>query len=129
MLVDSLFDEYISARDVIDKIRTYPRCSEAVRTTALEIAQTWPNLDLRNWEAWQALRVAGRHPDFYRAYLRRMENLCRLYPDRGDYLVTLGIAQYRLTNYESANNTLGCQKRRSRIRPWKYPPRASPISR
>ena len=39
------------------------------------------------------MRDLGGHPDYYRAYLRRMENLCRLYPDRGDYLVTLGAAR------------------------------------
>jgi WD40 repeat protein len=103
LLVDWLFDEHVSAQEVLERIRTYPHLNEEVRQAALGIAHSRPeNPELLNWEAWQAVRSAGRSVDYYRIYLRRLQNLCRAYPDRGDFLTTLGVAQYRLEKFTSA---------------------------
>ena len=42
----------------------------------------------------------------YRRGLRLAEVACRLEPDNGFYLNTLGVAQYRMHQYENAQSTL-----------------------
>jgi eukaryotic-like serine/threonine-protein kinase len=107
LLVDWLFDEHVTTKEVLTRIRAYPNLSEEARETALRIAQSrGENPELLNWEAWQAVRLPGRNIDYYRTYLRRSQALCRAYPDRGEYRVTLGVAQYRLEDYRSALDTL-----------------------
>jgi WD40 repeat protein/tRNA A-37 threonylcarbamoyl transferase component Bud32 len=112
LFVDWLFDEHSDAKEVLERIVAYPRCSEAVREAALEAARSrLANPELVYWEGWQAVRAAGRHDDYYRAHLRRLESLCRLFPQRSDYFTTLGVAQYRLRLYDKALETLDAAER------------------
>jgi tetratricopeptide (TPR) repeat protein len=50
-------------------------------------------------------------PAAYRLALRQAEAACRLVPNHGDFLNTLGLAQYRLGQYEQAAGTLTRAKR------------------
>ncbi|MBI3466590.1 MAG: protein kinase [Planctomycetes bacterium] len=59
-----------------------------------------------NNAAWLIIREADRSVEEYRRALGDAEKVCRLVPDNGVYLNTLGIARYRVGQYEYAAVTL-----------------------
>ena len=74
--MNCLFDDYVSAAAVLDRIRTQPHCTEPVRKAAMEmVSSRVENPELVNWEAWQAVPRAGTAPRLLSRYLRRMERL------------------------------------------------------
>ena len=62
--------------------------------------------NLLNSIAWGIVRFAGRPRRDVEAALRRAEVCCRACPERGTFINTLGVAQYRLGLYDEALVTL-----------------------
>jgi WD40 repeat protein/serine/threonine protein kinase len=89
--------------------------SEAVRQRALALAEDWPeDVDAEVWNtaSWRVVSQPNQEPAQYEKALRQAETACRVDPDNGTFLNTLGVAQYRAGRYEDALATL---KRADRI--------------
>jgi WD40 repeat protein len=56
--------------------------------------------------AWKVVRQQGLDAEAYQEALRQAEEACRVEPDNGLYLNTLGVAQYRVGQYREALDTL-----------------------
>jgi tetratricopeptide (TPR) repeat protein len=106
-LVDKLLDKLLLKEEVIATIRADGSLSEAVRQRALGLTERLQENPARlNSVSWQVVRQLGQSLDAYRRALRQAEVACRLTPQNGDYLNTLGVAQYRLGQYKEALETL-----------------------
>jgi WD40 repeat protein len=106
-LVDSLFDRLFLRDEVVDRIRSDAGLAEAVRRAALPMAQAhYENATHLNEASWETVRQAGSAMASYQRALRFAEAACRLAPNHGFYLNTLGVAQYRCGLYREALDTL-----------------------
>jgi WD40 repeat protein len=106
-LVSSLFDQLLLKADVLERLRTDPGLQETQRQLALEYAQLYEeNASRLNHESWKVVRRPGRDEEANRRALRFAEAACRIMPDNGSCLNTLGVAQYRAGNYPEAIATL-----------------------
>ncbi len=105
-VVESLFREKLLRDDVIEALRRAD-LDEEVRQDALRLArgQREQPVPLNN-AAWGIVRRPGAEPGAYQRALRYAEVACRLRPDTGSYLNTLGVAQFRLGRYADAVATL-----------------------
>jgi tRNA A-37 threonylcarbamoyl transferase component Bud32/dipeptidyl aminopeptidase/acylaminoacyl peptidase len=93
--------------EVIAALRDDPSLSPPVKAKALALAQDWrPWADLLNNKSWSVVRLPDRDPAAYRRALQQAEEACRLSPDNGMYLNTLGVAQYRCGLLPEALKTL-----------------------
>src|SRR5262249_40062169 len=81
--------------------------SPSLREAALAVAVGWkePAFFLNN-VSWEIVRFPGRSPADYDRALRAIEAAGQLEPEDGDFLYTLGVAQYRVGQYEKALSTL-----------------------
>jgi RNA polymerase sigma factor (sigma-70 family) len=59
-----------------------------------------------NNRAWEVVKQPGREMSAYRKALGESEEACRLQTENGDFLNTLGVAYYRVGDYEKALTTL-----------------------
>jgi WD40 repeat protein/serine/threonine protein kinase len=106
-LLESLFATEVRQADVIQTLRDKPGLNESLRQTALTLAEQYHlNPQRLNRESWAVVRQPGASADAYRRALRQAEETCRLVPQNGNYLNTLGVAQYRMGQYEAAVETL-----------------------
>jgi eukaryotic-like serine/threonine-protein kinase len=106
-LVADLFGRLILRADVLERLQTLPGMSPSRRQEVTILAQTYPE-DPRalNERAWQlVMPLGGEMPGYHRA-LRYSEEACQLEPENGLSLNTLGVAYYRIGNYEKALATL-----------------------
>jgi hypothetical protein len=95
-------------RDVaIAQIRSNRSISETVRRQALSLAEHYPEEPLQlNNAAWDILVPNDSTPEDYQLALRQAEAACRLVREDGNFLNTLGIAQYRAGKFQDALRTL-----------------------
>src|SRR5262249_32912321 len=106
-LLHWLFNRPLLKADVLEAVRADPWLSEVVRQKALAFAEQYHDEpDRFNTASWTVVRQAGVPAEKYRKALRAADDACRLAPDNGHYLNTLGVAQYRVGNYEKALETL-----------------------
>jgi WD40 repeat protein len=106
-LLDGLFARLVLKAEVLEGLRTHPGATEAVRQTAIALAEPYRDDPERlNAAAWATVAFPGATADAHRLALRQAETACRLSPDTGLYLTTLGVAQYRLGKYAEALATL-----------------------
>jgi tRNA A-37 threonylcarbamoyl transferase component Bud32 len=106
-LVESLFTKLLLRPQVQAAIRSDTRLSEPVRQEALKLAETMPmNAFALNNASWAVVRKPGADASAYRLALRQAEEAHRLAPDNGDILNTLGVAQYRVGQYQQAVGNL-----------------------
>jgi eukaryotic-like serine/threonine-protein kinase len=106
-LLHGLFNRPLLKADVLEAVRADPCLSEVVRQKALAFAEQYHDEpDRFNTASWMVVRQAGLPAEKYQKALRAAEAACRLAPDNGHYLNTLGVAQYRAGNYEKALETL-----------------------
>jgi tetratricopeptide (TPR) repeat protein len=106
-MVSDLFGRMLLRADVLERLRTLPGMSLSHRQEAITLAQTYP-------EAWGALnnlasrlvKLPGGEMSVYRKALRYSEEACQLEPKNGQWLNTLGVAYYRVGNYEMTLATL-----------------------
>jgi WD40 repeat protein len=95
-IVEPLFNRLFLRDDVIDALRTQPASHPEIQAACLKLA-TWSesSADDRNEAAWSLILKAGQPAASYERGLRLARAVCRLEPDNGNFLNTLGIAQYR----------------------------------
>jgi hypothetical protein len=108
-LVSPLFDRLLVRAEVLDSVRADPTINPEVRADALALAETWPEptsaWDLNN-SAWALVKRPNRPEADSRRGLRLAERACQLEPNNGAYLNTLGVAKYRMGQYEKSQATL-----------------------
>jgi WD40 repeat protein len=93
--------------DVLERLRTLPGMSPSRRQDVLEVAETYPeDPSVLNNLAWELVRLPDGEMSGHRKALRYSEEACRLEPENGDLLNTLGVAYYRVGNYENALDVL-----------------------
>ena len=106
-LIDSLFGRPMLRADVVAYLNATTTIGEAVRREALALVESVPEDAMTlNWHSWVALLQRGADEAVYRLALRRAETACRLIPNHGGFLNTLGVAQYRLGMFEEAITAL-----------------------
>src|SRR5262249_46585857 len=106
-LVESLFSTRVRRADVIDCLRGDTRLNEALRQAALDLAGQYRQDPVA---LCGTSRIMGRTPNgssaaYHRALLQA-EEACRLEPTNALHVNTLGLAQYRLGQYQEALETL-----------------------
>jgi tetratricopeptide (TPR) repeat protein len=105
--VADLFGQMPLRVDVLERLRTLPGVSPARRHEVLAVAQTYPeDPSALNKLAREVVKLPGGEMSGYRKALRYSEEACRLEPENGDFLTTLGVAHYRVGNYEKALEVL-----------------------
>jgi eukaryotic-like serine/threonine-protein kinase len=101
-LYETLLRPAVRARLLADKT-----LSEPVRRRALALAEQIPeSAFVLNGVSWSVVSRPGAAPEAYRLALEQAETACRLEPDNGAGLNTLGVAQYRAGQYREAVATL-----------------------
>jgi len=103
-LADRLLAERLPREEVLQRVTGDTTITEPVRQQAIQlveqgIAQT------HNDASWVVARP-DRSKLAYRAALRRAEDACRMAPDEGTFLNTLGVALYRVGQYAESLRTL-----------------------
>jgi tetratricopeptide (TPR) repeat protein len=105
--VADLFVQMLLRADVLERLRTLPGMSPSRRQEALAVAQTYPeNPNELNKLAWELVKPPGGEMSGHRKALRFSEEACQLEPENGDFVSTLGVACYRVGNYEKALDVL-----------------------
>jgi tricorn protease-like protein len=106
-MVDDLFGEMLLRADVLERLRALPGTSPSQRQDAIAVAERYPeDPSALNKLAWPLVKVPGGEISGYRRALRYGEEACQLEPKNGLSLNTLGVAYYRVGNYEKALATL-----------------------
>jgi WD40 repeat protein len=105
--VEELFDALLFREKVADALRRDAALNEADRAFALSVAQTHSeHAGAWNDAAWNVVKVRDSGEDAYTRALRYAEAAVHLAPEDGEYLNTLGVAQYRVGRYADALATL-----------------------
>jgi hypothetical protein len=105
--VEALFRELVVGVAVREAVLADPTMAEGVRREALRLLSSHrDDVDRLNREAWSIARAPDHDPDEYERAVRVARAAVRLAPDDGDLLNTLGVAQYRAGDFESAVGTL-----------------------
>jgi hypothetical protein len=110
-VLSQLFARLLVRSDVLDSVRADPALDPEVRAAALSLAESWPeSASALNEAAWTLVKLANRPEADSRRGLRLAEAACQLRPENSRYdllfLKTLGVAQYRVGQYEKAQATL-----------------------
>jgi hypothetical protein len=106
-VVARLFAQGLLRAEVLEKIKSDPTYSDAVRQQALTLAKQEPeNARALNNRSWSIVRRSDAKPLEYQAAQRQAEAACQVAPENGNYLNTLGVAQYRTASYAQAIATL-----------------------
>ena len=106
-MVADLFGQMPLRADVLERLRTLPGMSPSRRQEVIAVAQTYPeDPSALNNLAWELVKLSGGEMSGYRKALRYSEEACQLEPENGDFLNTLGVAYYRVGNYEKALDVL-----------------------
>ena len=97
-IVAPLFARLLLRDDVAAALKAQPAADPEVQAACLEIAGAWAesvsHLEY-NTVGWSLVREPGQPDAIYERGLRLAKAACRLQPDNGTYLNTLGVAQYR----------------------------------
>jgi WD40 repeat protein len=97
----------IPPEDVREAIRQDQTLAEAVREKALALAEHYRgNASTLSDASWRVVLRPGDTDDRYRRALRQAEAACRIEPDCGEALNTLGSALYRVGQYRKALEVL-----------------------
>jgi WD40 repeat protein/serine/threonine protein kinase len=102
-LVDSLYATHVRQADVLQALRSRPGLSDALRQKALTLAEKY-HLDEEelNELSRSIASQPGDSEEAYRHALKQAEEACRIDPRNLKAVVTLGMAQYRLGQFEAA---------------------------
>jgi tetratricopeptide (TPR) repeat protein len=105
--VASLFEELDLREEVLAALRKDPTLDQDDREFALEVAQSRrDDPALLNEAAWKVVKARDAGQGAYARALRQAEAAVRLAPEDGNFLNTLGVAQYRVGRYADALATL-----------------------
>jgi hypothetical protein len=106
-LVQALFEKLLFREEVIETLQGDRALIPEVRAAALELARSWTeSVERFNAAAWNLVQAPGHPEADTRRALRLAAAACRLRPDSGRELNTLGVAQYRAGQYALALTTL-----------------------
>jgi tetratricopeptide (TPR) repeat protein len=106
MLADLLRQMPLRA-DVLERLRSLRGMSPSRRQEVLAVAETYPeDPSALNNLAQELLKPPDGEMSGYRKAVRYTEEACQLEPENGDFLNTLGVAYYRVGNYEKALDVL-----------------------
>jgi tetratricopeptide (TPR) repeat protein len=92
---------------VLEHLKQDQALPDSDRTIALRMADRdgyWA--EVLNNASWYVVRQAGHDQAAYEKALKLAEEACRLDPENGNLINTLGVAQYRVGRYETALETL-----------------------
>src|SRR5262249_23271236 len=93
--------------ELIRRIDQHTRLRHQVRGEALEMLGRWQQDPLAlNAGSWEVVIRANASYESYALALRQAEAACKIDPNNGDYLNTLGVAQYRCGRFQEALDTL-----------------------
>jgi hypothetical protein len=105
--VHALYAQPLLRPEVLERLRADSALSEPVRQRAIALAESMPEHAGRLDEASRTVvRQPGAAPAAYRLAFLQAEAACRLIPQAGSLLTTLGMAQYRVGQYREAVPTL-----------------------
>jgi hypothetical protein len=111
-LVDCLFARPLLKDAVLEQIHGHKTLGEPVRRLARELADRYADEpDRFRHAARTVVRERNVAPGLYRLAVRWAETACRLAPEEGDCLSTLGMAQYRVGRHAEARATLAKAER------------------
>jgi WD40 repeat protein len=114
-LVDSLFERLIRKSAVLRHLHQDTALDEELREEALARAQIHvQDAEHLNSLSWMVVRTANNSPQSYARALLQAEEACSLTLENGLALNTLGVAQYRVGNYQQAIRTLMRSERLNR---------------
>jgi WD40 repeat protein len=108
-LLEHLFTKPLCKADVLAYLTSSPTITPQARQMALGLVERYreeDNPDRYQQAAWDIVRQRYGNAFQYRFALSQAETACRLAPDQGKYLTTLGAAQYRAGQYLQARATL-----------------------
>ena len=129
-MVADLFGQMPLRADVLERLRTLPGMSPSRRQEVLAVAQTYPeDPSALNDLAWELVKLPGGEMSGYRKALRYSEEACQLEPENGDFLSTLGVAYYRVGNYEKALDVLSALGQDQRAQRQRLSPRGPRLPR
>jgi WD40 repeat protein len=106
-LVRDRFDRLVLQAEVEASLRAGPILDATEQAFALQLVQT-ARQDPAEWnlDAWETVKTPGRDREMYALALRKAQAAVQAAPGNGNYLCTLGGAQYRLGEYAKALETL-----------------------
>ena len=106
-LVESLFKELALAGDVVAHLERDRTLAPDVREVALRLAQrATDDPQALNERAWKTVRTPGAGAEASRAALRLAEAARRTAPWTTTHVTTIGLAQYRIGDYQQSIATL-----------------------
>ncbi|MFC1766693.1 LamG-like jellyroll fold domain-containing protein, partial [Planctomycetota bacterium] len=108
-LVEDLYKEYDRYENVVSKLEEDNTISDSVRKAALKLANDRLGLDaltFSNSQSWRVVSSSNRDEADYRTVLEAEEKVLSSEPNKVSPITRLGIAQYRLGEYEEALKTL-----------------------
>jgi tetratricopeptide (TPR) repeat protein len=106
-LLDDLFTIWVHPPNVSKRLRQEPLLDEELRQAALAEVEGFRPNPLRLADAsYQTVRRPGAGMAAYQRALLQAGEACRLVPEDGYFLNTLGMAQYRAAQYQASVETL-----------------------
>jgi WD40 repeat protein len=106
--VSDLNNEFGLRSEVVSRLQADTTLREGVRQSAVRIAQWYdewaPGLQQLSWKI---AAKPGDEEEAYRLALRQAERACVLEPEEASHHTVLGMAQYRLGQYQAALEALG----------------------
>jgi Flp pilus assembly protein TadD len=106
-LVHELYDKLGLQTDVIEHLRQDQSLAEPLRSEAISLARKQHLHPRRLTElSWAVVRAADAPAAARARALQQAREACRIEPDNGDYVNTLGVALYRNERYQAALETL-----------------------
>ncbi|MBN2269054.1 MAG: protein kinase [Sedimentisphaerales bacterium] len=115
-IIDEMYQKHGYYYEVIDRLQTDKTLDEPVRKVALQIANSrkWEDADKLNGESWEVVSSSDGDPNAYKEALNKAEKAISLDPNDLNILNTLGVAQYRVGDYEKGLETLTrCENNRA----------------
>jgi hypothetical protein len=95
-IVAPLFARLLLRDDVLAALQAQPATDPEIQAACLKLAGTWSESAWECNEAgWALVREPGQSDASYQLGLRLAKAACRLEPENGNFLNTLGVAQYR----------------------------------
>jgi tetratricopeptide (TPR) repeat protein len=106
---------------VLAALRADPSLQGPLLQEAIDEARRFPQDPAKlNDASWKVVSRPGRDAEDHRRALVEAEEACRLVPDDGAYLNTLGVAHYRVARYDRAVESLTRSDALNRKK-WKQP--------
>jgi len=106
-IVEPLFARMFVRDDVLAALEAQPAADPEIQAACLKLAGTWAESAREcNNAGFALVRDPGRPQAIYQRGLRLAKSACRMEPDNGLYLNTLGVAQYRAGSVAEGLTTL-----------------------